>query len=93
MSSQPFIQQSTILLILVKQLATMSQIGKGRVGLNIVAGWHRPEYEALGLKLPQDHETRYAYAQEWFDVVQKLWQEEEYFNWEGKVFQSETSEK
>ena len=72
--------------VLAKQLATMSQIGKGRVGLNIVAGWHRPEYEALGLELPEDHETRYAYAQEWFDVVKKLWQEEDYFNWEGKYF-------
>ena len=35
-------------------------------GLNIVAGWNQPEYEALGLTLPADHETRYGYAQEWF---------------------------
>ncbi|AGK53613.1 hypothetical protein B1NLA3E_09255 [Bacillus sp. 1NLA3E] len=72
--------------VLAKQLATMTQIGNGRVGLNIVAGWHRPEYEALGLELPDDHETRYAYAQEWFDVVKMLWQEEDYFDWEGKYF-------
>ena len=72
--------------VLAKQMATMSQIGNGRVGLNIVAGWHRPEYEALGLVLPEDHETRYSYAQEWFSVVKKLWQEENYFDWEGRYF-------
>lgn len=72
--------------VLAKQLATMSQIGNGRVGLNVVAGWHRPEYEALGFHLPEDHETRYAYAQEWLDVIKKLWQEEDYFDWEGNHF-------
>lgn len=72
--------------VLAKQMATMSQIGNGRVGLNIVAGWHRPEYEALGLILPDDHETRYAYAKEWFDVIKKLWKEEDYFDWEGTYF-------
>ncbi|MBB6446578.1 LLM class flavin-dependent oxidoreductase [Bacillus benzoevorans] len=72
--------------VLAKQLATMSQIGQGRVGLNIVAGWHRPEYEALGLTLPEDNGTRYAYAQEWFDVIKKLWQEEDYFDWNGEHF-------
>ncbi len=59
--------------VVAKQIATADHVGKGRVGLNIVAGWNRPEYEALGLELPDDHETRYGYAQEWFDVVQKLW--------------------
>jgi FMNH2-dependent dimethyl sulfone monooxygenase len=72
--------------VVAKQLATMDQIGNGRAGLNIVAGWNKPEYEALGLTLPDDHETRYGYAQEWFDIVQKLWTSEEYFDWEGKYF-------
>lgn len=72
--------------VVAKQLATADQVGKGRIGLNIVAGWNRPEYEALGLTLPDDHETRYGYAQEWFDVVQKLWTSEEVFDWDGKYF-------
>jgi len=50
--------------VVAKQLATIDQIGHGRAGLNIVAGWNKPEYEALGLTLPDDHETRYGYAQE-----------------------------
>ncbi|GAB2186076.1 LLM class flavin-dependent oxidoreductase [Roseibium sp. LAB1] len=72
--------------VVAKQIATMDQIGNGRAGLNIVAGWNKPEYEALGLSLPDDHETRYGYAQEWFDVVEKLWTSQEYFDWEGKYF-------
>lgn len=73
--------------VVAKQIATIDHIGNGRAGLNIVAGWNKPEYEALGLSLPDDHETRYGYAQEWFDVVRKLWASKDYFDWDGKYFQ------
>ncbi|MDP3522710.1 MAG: LLM class flavin-dependent oxidoreductase [Hydrogenophaga sp.] len=72
--------------VVAKQLATMAQIGGDRVGLNIVAGWNQPEYGALGLTLPADHESRYGYAQEWFDVVRKLWRSENRFDWDGTCF-------
>lgn len=72
--------------VVAKQIATMSQISGQRVGLNVVAGWNKPEYDALGLTLPDDHETRYGYAQEWFDLVNKVWAEEKAFNWTGKYF-------
>ncbi len=72
--------------VVAKQIATIDQISNGRVGLNIVAGWNQPEYEALGLNLPADHESRYAYAEEWFDVVKALWQREKAFDYEGTYF-------
>ena len=72
--------------VVAKQIATIDQIGHGRAGLNIVAGWNKPEYEALGLTLPDDHETRYGYAQEWFDVIRKLWESQEHFDWDGTYF-------
>ncbi|BCH23851.1 LLM class flavin-dependent oxidoreductase [Mesorhizobium sp. L-8-3] len=72
--------------VVAKQLATIDQISDGRVGLNIVAGWNKPEYEALGLTLPDDHESRYGYAQEWFDIVRALWSREEAFDWDGTYF-------
>lgn len=56
-----------------KQLATVDQVGGGRAGVNIVAGWNQPEYEAMGIDLPSDHDDRYALAQEWWDVVRTLW--------------------
>lgn len=73
--------------VAAKQIATLEQIGAGRAGLNIVAGWNKPEYEALGLTLPDDHETRYGYAQEWYDIVRALWTRDEAFDWDGKYFQ------
>ena len=54
--------------------------------LTVVSTMLRPIIGDLGLVLPDDHETRYGYAQEWFDVVRKLWQSEEHFDWDGKYF-------
>ena len=74
-------------IVVAKQLATIDQLGGGRVGLNIVAGWNKPEYDAFGVDLPQGHEERYARAQEWFDLVHKLWHEPKPFDWQGEYFQ------
>lgn len=72
--------------VTAKQLATIDRLGKGRAGLNIVCGWNRPEYEALGQTLPDDHETRYAQGQEWFSIMRKLWEEEAPFDWAGQFY-------
>lgn len=72
--------------VAAKQIVTIDKISGGRVGLNIVAGWNKPEYEALGLDLPATHEERYGYAQEWFDIVKKLWGSTEAFDWDGKFW-------
>lgn len=77
--------------VAAKQIATIAQISNNRVGLNIVAGWNEPEYRALGLTLPDDHETRYGYAQEWFDIVKKIWTHGERFDWNGKYFHLENT--
>ncbi|KAK6074099.1 methanesulfonate monooxygenase [Seiridium cupressi] len=73
--------------VVAKQIATVDKISNGRIGLNIVAGWNKPEYEALGLQLPATHEERYGYAQDWFDVVKSLWTKTESFDYDGKFFQ------
>ena len=73
--------------VVAKQLATMDQVGRGRAGLNLVAGWNRPEYEALGGDLPEDHETRYRFAQEWYNVIQRLFQEDDPFEFDGEFWQ------
>ncbi|WP_018658275.1 LLM class flavin-dependent oxidoreductase [Actinomadura flavalba] len=73
--------------VAAKQLATVDHLSGGRAGLNIVAGWHAPEYEMFGLNLPSDHDTRYALAQEWWDVVRRLWTEPDPFDVDGRFFQ------
>jgi alkanesulfonate monooxygenase SsuD/methylene tetrahydromethanopterin reductase-like flavin-dependent oxidoreductase (luciferase family) len=35
---------------------------------------------------PMDHDTRYAYAEEWVEVVRKLWTAEEEFDYAGRFF-------
>lgn len=72
--------------VVAKQLATIDQIGHGRAGINIVAGWNKPEMEALGFDLPEDHETRYRYADEWFEIVRRLWTSKDRFSFEGEFF-------
>ena len=72
--------------VVAKQIATLDQIGHGRAGLNVVAGWNAPEYAALGLKLPPDHASRYARAQEWLDVIGRLWGADDAFDFDGDVF-------
>ena len=72
--------------VVAKQVATLDQISHGRAGLNVVAGWNAPEYAALGLALPAEHTARYAYAQEWLDVVRKLWHADASFDWNGEFF-------
>ena len=74
--------------VVARMIATIDDVSEGRCGLNIVTGWNKPEYEALGLTLPDDHETRYAYAQEWFDLVSKLWTADDHFDWDGRYFKA-----
>ncbi len=72
-----------------KQFATVDQIAHGRFGVNVVCGWNEPEYRLFGLQLPQEHRDRYAYGQEWLDIVRKLWREEDPFDWTGTHFRLE----
>lgn len=69
-----------------KQLASADQFGHGRLGLNVVAGWNKPEYDSFGVDLPQEHEARYALAQEWFDYVRAVWNHDGPFDWNGTYF-------
>lgn len=73
-------------IVAAKQFATMDQVGHGRFGLNVVCGWNKPEYDMFGLPLPSEHSARYAFGQEWFDIVNKIWQSDAPFDWDGAFF-------
>ena len=72
--------------VAAKQIATISEVSGGRISLNIVAGWNKPEYEALGLELPATHEQRYDFAQEWCQIVRALWTKPDWFDWDGQFW-------
>src|SRR6267154_2062286 len=66
-----------------KQMVTVSHVSEGRFGLNIVCGWNQDEFEMFGIA-QREHDTRYEYGQEWWDVVQKIWQENAPFDYDGR---------
>lgn len=74
-------------IVVAKQMATVDQIGSGRAGINVVAGWNKPEYDTFGVDLPESHDDRYALAQEWLDVVRKIWTTEGTFDYDGQFYQ------
>ncbi|MFL6797740.1 MAG: LLM class flavin-dependent oxidoreductase [Xanthobacteraceae bacterium] len=73
-------------LIAAKEFVTADHIGQGRVGVNIVVGWNEGEFEMFGVTL-RDHDNRYAYAQEWIDVVKQAWTREGSFDFSGNFLQ------
>lgn len=73
-------------LIAAKEFVTADHIGEGRFGLNIVAGWNEGEFEMFGVQ-QRAHDDRYELAQEWIDVVNRAWSDEDDFDYDGKFFQ------
>ena len=68
-----------------KQIVTADHIGKGRFGLNIVSGWNSGEFDMFGI-LFKDHDKRYAYTEEWLDIVKRIWSQAEPFDFDGVNF-------
>lgn len=63
--------------VAAKLIATLDHISGGRAGLNIVAGAYRGEFEQMGAwDEALSHDDRYDLAQEWTQVVKRLWSED-----------------
>jgi FMNH2-dependent dimethyl sulfone monooxygenase len=75
-------------IVAAKQCTTVDHLADGRFALNVVCGWFSQELRMFGLQ-SMDHDARYAYADEWIEVVRKLWTVEEEFDYEGKFFKIE----
>jgi pyrimidine oxygenase len=57
-----------------RMISTLDDLSGGRVGLNIVTGWNKPEYDQMNLWPSEDyHSNRYSYAAEYVDIVRGLW--------------------
>jgi FMNH2-dependent dimethyl sulfone monooxygenase len=68
-----------------KQCVTADLIGSGRFGLNIVSGYNAGEFAMFGVEL-LEHDERYAYSEEWCDIVKRVWSEAEPFDYAGRFF-------
>jgi FMN-dependent oxidoreductase (nitrilotriacetate monooxygenase family) len=54
--------------------ATLDHLTNGRVGLNLVTAHNDRTAQNFGLERHHEHDLRYEIADEWIQVVDKLWQ-------------------
>jgi alkanesulfonate monooxygenase SsuD/methylene tetrahydromethanopterin reductase-like flavin-dependent oxidoreductase (luciferase family) len=72
-------------IVAAKQMATIDLMSGGRFGLNVVCGWNQDEFEMFGRE-QLEHDTRYAYGQEWLDAIRTIWREPEPVDFDGDFF-------
>ncbi len=72
-------------IVMAKHLATMDHIGPGRVGVNIVSGWDREEFEMFGIPL-REHDERYEYHEGLAGRDAHAWTADEPGDHRGKFF-------
>ncbi len=62
--------------VTAKMIATLDQVSGGRAGLNVVTGSYRGEFSQMGAwREGVGHDERYDLAEEWIDIIQRLWTE------------------
>jgi pyrimidine oxygenase len=71
---------------IAKIVASLAEIGEGRVGMNIVTGGHQASFHPLGLwDDTLTHDERYDVADEWVEVVKRFWTQER-VTFDGRFF-------
>lgn len=60
-----------------KQIATISHLSNARIAVNIVSGWFRGEFKAIGEPW-LDHEERYLRSEEFIRCLKGVWQQESF---------------
>jgi FMNH2-dependent dimethyl sulfone monooxygenase len=60
-----------------KQIATINHLTAGRVAVNIVSGWFRGEFTAIGEPW-LDHDERYRRSEEFIRALRGIWTEENF---------------
>lgn len=68
---------------LAKFGATLDHISGGRWGINVVTGHRAYEHEAFGWNRIE-HDLRYELAEEFVEVLQRLWTEDENLTYSGR---------
>ncbi len=61
--------------IAARMAATIDSISHGRFGLNVIAGWQKPEYAQMGLWPGDEYfARRYDFVAEYVQILRELWQ-------------------
>ena len=68
-----------------KQLATIDHLSQGRIAVNIVSGWFKGEFDAIGETWPE-HDERYKRSEEFIQCLKGIWSEDN-FSFHGQYYQ------
>lgn len=68
-----------------KQLATIDYLTEGRIAINVVSGWFRGEFDAIGEEWPE-HDQRYVRSEEFIRTLKGIWTTDNY-SFDGKYYQ------
>ena len=60
--------------LFARRLSTLDHLSRGRVGWNIVTGYLDSAAKAMGLDAQPEHDRRYDQADEYLEVLYKLWE-------------------
>jgi len=63
--------------VIAKQLATIDHISGGRVAINVVSGWFKGEFTAVGEPW-LEHDERYRRSEEFIRVLKGIWTQDNF---------------
>ncbi|MET0386121.1 MAG: dimethylsulfone monooxygenase SfnG [Polyangiales bacterium] len=63
--------------VVAKQLATIDHISKGRVAINVVSGWFKGEFTAIGQPW-LEHDERYRRSEEFIRALKGIWTQDSF---------------
>jgi len=63
--------------VIAKQLATVDHISKGRIAINVVSGWFKGEFTAIGEPW-LEHDERYRRSEEFIQVLKGIWTQDNF---------------
>lgn len=67
-----------------KQLATIDQLTSGRIAVNIVSGWFKGEFQAIGEPW-LEHDERYRRSEEFIRALKGIWTQDD-FSFHGDFY-------
>lgn len=70
--------------VVAKQLATIDQLTAGRIAINIVSGWFKGEFRAIGEPW-LEHDERYRRSEEFIQALKGIWTTD-HFTFKGDFY-------
>ena len=70
--------------VVAKQLATIDHISNGRIAINVVSGWFKGEFTAIGEPW-LEHDERYRRSKEFIQALKGIWTQDN-FTFKGDFY-------